>query len=867
MNARVSLLVLAVLTLMTSVVGGVAFYVHVTESVVADERDDVERTARILAGQTSQHINGIRRFVITLAGLPQLREALLDGGTGSGEPQKRVEAVLDLYCANVTPAVCYLMDRKGQVVSSSNRGTPSSFVGKKYAFRPYFQEAVRGNVMVYPGLGVTSGERGVYYAAPVADGTGEVLGVAVIKAGIDLLEKGYRGLAGVIVLTDGNGIVFASNRPDWLYRSLRPMSPEVLALLRESRQYGDQALSSVDLKLLDANQVRMSDGAVFLTGGARLEIPDGWRISYFLDSRMVADESRQQGRLVLYGFGLLFALSGLAVVALFRIGSRDITHRQVVERALERRVELETLLAGISNDFVSGGGESLTLRIAHSLKILGQFTETDRVVLFVREPAGNRLILESEWSSGNVQSRLGTRLAYDESQIPWFSEQFRASKTVHVPDLNDLPPEAVREAALLRRLGVLSNLSVPLVLNGVFAGFIGFHAVSALRRWSPEDIRMLSTAAEILSLALERARTEQQLRKLSLAIEQSPVAVVITDVNGTIEYANAEFERSSGYTPAEAMGQKPSIQKSGLMPEGIYEDLWKTITAGEVWRGELQNRRKNGDLYWEAAVISPLIDTDGTVTHFIGIKEDITELRRVAKELERSNAELEQFCYAISHDLQQPLRMVTSYLGLLEKKYAANLDETAHEFIGYAVGGGQRMQRMIRDLLEYSRVNTRGDEMEPCDSGAALTGALAVLSVAIQDSGGMVTVTSMPMVTADCGQIERLFQNLIGNAIKYHAPDRPPRVTVSAEPSGSRWVFSVQDNGVGIDSKQFGRIFELFQRLHTHTDYEGTGVGLSLCRRIVEHHGGRIWVESEVGQGSTFYFTLPGSDFPAGGTS
>jgi PAS domain S-box-containing protein len=233
------------------------------------------------------------------------------------------------------------------------------------------------------------------------------------------------------------------------------------------------------------------------------------------------------------------------------------------------------------------------------------------------------------------------------------------------------------------------------------------------------------------------------------------------------------------------------------------------------------------------------------------------EIEHYATELKRSNEELEQFAYVISHDLREPARMVKSYLELLDSRYQGQLDEKADMFIYHAVDGAKRMQEMINALLDLSRIGTRGEEPVPTDAEAVLKRTLNVLERAIEETEADVTHDPLPTVMADKAQLAQVFQNLVANAIKFRREDVPPRVHISAEQEGDEWLFSVEDNGIGIDPKQADRIFQIFQRLHTQEEYEGTGIGLALCKRIVERHGGRIWVESEVGQGSTFAFTLP----------
>jgi light-regulated signal transduction histidine kinase (bacteriophytochrome) len=200
--------------------------------------------------------------------------------------------------------------------------------------------------------------------------------------------------------------------------------------------------------------------------------------------------------------------------------------------------------------------------------------------------------------------------------------------------------------------------------------------------------------------------------------------------------------------------------------------------------------------------------------------------------------------------------MITSYLQLIERRYKNKLDADADEFIGYAVDGAARMRTMINDLLEYSRIETRGKTLQPTSTESAIAAALSNLEVAIRENNAIVTHDPLPVVTADATQLTMLFQNLIGNGIKFHDKEAP-HVHVSVNKQGGEWVFSVSDNGIGIEPQYFGRLFQVFQRLHTRDEYPGTGIGLALCKRIVERHGGRIWVESEAGRGATFYFTIP----------
>jgi light-regulated signal transduction histidine kinase (bacteriophytochrome) len=293
---------------------------------------------------------------------------------------------------------------------------------------------------------------------------------------------------------------------------------------------------------------------------------------------------------------------------------------------------------------------------------------------------------------------------------------------------------------------------------------------------------------------------------------------------------------------------------------------------------EYGHRDATGTLHYVSTSGEPLFDAEGRFRGYRGVGKDITrrkideaalrdahdELELKARELQRSNEELQQFAYVASHDLQEPLRMVSSYTQLLERRYGDRLDGDAREFMEFIVDGAARMKQLIEDLLAYSRVGTRGHELAPADSGAALDKALVNLRIAQEASGAVVTHDTMPMVFADSGQLTQLFQNLIGNAMKFRGPTAP-RIHVGSQTRDRVWVFTVQDNGIGLDTQYADRIFMMFQRLHNKTEYPGTGIGLAICKKIVERHGGRIWVDSRPGEGSTFGFTIARHDNNEGG--
>ncbi len=352
-----------------------------------------------------------------------------------------------------------------------------------------------------------------------------------------------------------------------------------------------------------------------------------------------------------------------------------------------------------------------------------------------------------------------------------------------------------------------------------------------------------------------RRRAEARFR---VAVEASPHGMIMVDPSGTILLVNREIERLFNYERDELLGQPVEL----LVPVVVRErhpDLRATFHDDPRSRPmgagrDLFARRKDGVEIPVEIGLNPITTDEGTFV--LASVIDIGPRKQAEEELRRSNEELERFAYVASHDLQEPLRTVASFVQLLARRYRTSLDADATEFIDFAVGGVARMQRLIEDLLQFSRVGTRGEALVSTDAQAVLDGVIESLRAAIEESSACVTHDPLPHVLADTRQLEELLTNLVGNALKFRGGDAP-RVHVNAQRDGRHWTFRVRDNGIGIDPQYFERIFVIFQRLHARDEYPGTGVGLALCKKIVERHGGRIWVESAPGAGTTFLFTLP----------
>jgi PAS domain S-box-containing protein len=459
-----------------------------------------------------------------------------------------------------------------------------------------------------------------------------------------------------------------------------------------------------------------------------------------------------------------------------------------------------------------------------------------------------------------------------------------------------------------------SAVVVTLLLTLGIASFV-FPMTSPLRRF--DELHMSLAVRGLIGLVLlfdiyviyqqyQIGSIRRQLNErddlFRLITEKAADMIAVVDTKGHRVYNSPSYERIMGYSPKE-LGATSSLEQ--IHPddhEKIKEAAAEASRSGVGRQIEYRMRHKDGSWRVLESTASTILDAQGNVDKLVIVNRDITdrkraetalreyqihleelvemrtaeltraneqlqqdiigrnraqqELTRKVEELARSNADLEQFAYVASHDLQEPLRMVISYTQLLARRYRGKLDASADEFIGFAVDGASRMQQLIQDLLSYSRLTIRGKALQFTETGAACNAAIENLRESIKDSNAKVSVGPLPTVLADATQLAQLFQNLIGNAIKYRNKRRP-EIHVDARPNGTEWVFSVQDNGIGIEPQFFERIFQMFQRLHTRKDYSGTGIGLAICRKIAERHGGKIWVESHPGQGSTFLFTIP----------
>jgi chemotaxis family two-component system sensor kinase Cph1 len=357
-------------------------------------------------------------------------------------------------------------------------------------------------------------------------------------------------------------------------------------------------------------------------------------------------------------------------------------------------------------------------------------------------------------------------------------------------------------------------------------------------------------------------------KRFRLIFDQLPIGSIIVSLDHTPIRVNNALSIMLGYSKEELLSMK---YQEYTHPDDLNMEIEMKIllNSGEIDSFEMEKRyiHKNGNVVWGKLYLSSVKDQTGTPVNIMSMVEDITKRKKLEikeenliNKLESSNKELEQFAYVSSHDLKEPLRMITSFLQLLQRRYANDLDEDANDFIDFAVEGAQRLNSMINDLLEYSRIGSKEIKFEYLQSEKILETVQINLKPFVEDTNARITHDPLPLIFANDQMMVQLFQNLIGNGIKYRGK-ADPEVHISAEYLDDEYIFSVKDNGIGIDPKHLERIFTIFQRLNSREEYDGTGIGLAIAQRILQKHNGRIWVESELGKGSTFYFTIPNLNY------
>jgi PAS domain S-box-containing protein len=562
--------------------------------------------------------------------------------------------------------------------------------------------------------------------------------------------------------------------------------------------------------------------------------------------------------------GALWRVTGAGAVVLALVGwfcGRWLYRADLDRRRAERRLAMQYTTARVL-------AEEPSLNVAMS-EILHSICESlgwTVAGIWQVDPRSNSINCVEVWHAHGAHVQEFETVSRGASMPPgvdlagrvWTSGQAAWIRDVTKDDNFPRAPYAVK-------VGLHSGLGFPIRHGSRVLGVMEFFS-EEIQRPDTDLLQMLDAIGQQIGQFIERQRMEAALRDSEALyhslVDTLPINVLRKDLAGKVTFGNKLYCETLG-RPLKDLLHKTDFD---LFPKELAEkyvaDDRKVIETRRVFEDIEQHQKPDGTQLYVHVLKAPVFDARGEVVGTQVIFWDETArkqaedaLRQTAEALARSNRELEQFAYVASHDLQEPLRMVASYTQLLARRYKDQLDATAHDYIQFAVLGARRMQELINDLLTYSRVGTQGKPFAATDCEQVLADALANLKLVVEESGAVITHDSLPTLCADRGQLAQVFQNLISNALKFCGM-APPRIHVGAECRDGEWRLRVTDNGIGIDPQYFDRIFMIFQRLHTRDEYPGTGIGLALCKKIVERHGGRIWVESETGKGSTFCFTL-----------
>jgi PAS domain S-box-containing protein len=535
----------------------------------------------------------------------------------------------------------------------------------------------------------------------------------------------------------------------------------------------------------------------------------------------------------------------------------DVTCQKEAEAALRESERRHAFLLALGDRLRElGGVPEIT---ATASEMLCRHLGVNGIVYCEVDAAGESATVRAGWTDGTVPGEGGT-FRLDEVGGDLY-RQGGVRREADIPAGRDTTRATGRN-----RPHVGAALGVPVCRGGRLAALLEVYSARP-RAWTDPEVELVREVSDRIWDAVGRARAETALRKRERTLQgifrAAPVGIGMLS-HRIITQANDQLCRMTGYAPDELLGRDSRM----LYPDDetyvyVGREEHAQIRADGIGAVETRWRTRDGAVL-DILLSSSPVDLSRPHEDVVFNALDITRLRESERALEsymddlqRSNEELQRFAYVASHDLQEPLRSIVSFSQLLERRYKGKLDEDADDYIGFIVEGGNRMQRLIEDLLQLSRVETKGRPLAPTDTGEVVADALRLMDASIREAGSTVAVGEMPTVMADAAQLAQVFQNLLGNALKYRRPDVPPEIRITAERAGAFWRFAVQDNGIGIEAEYFDRIFVIFQRLHTREEYEGTGIGLAVVRKIVERHGGRVGVESIPGEGSTFSFTLP----------
>lgn len=548
---------------------------------------------------------------------------------------------------------------------------------------------------------------------------------------------------------------------------------------------------------------------------------------------------------------------------------QDITTIKHAAAELEEQVKMQEKLMNIATEYINFPIEEMDSRIQASLKEIGQFVNADRVYVIQYDFEKNTASNTHEWCADSIEPVKDSLQDVPMEEYIVFVNLHVEGKNFIIPNISKMEEGPAKTD--LQRQQVKSLLTVPMMQEKECLGCVGFDSVKQVHDYSEGELKLLKLFSEVLVNALTRAKNDQELRssqeQLTKLTASVPGAIfqMEMDAEGKIAFpfmSDGIQDLHEHLTPA-LLEAQPEVGFSIIHPEDlpdILDKIEQSRTNLTSFFADYRTVHPDDEIRWHRTISQPEQKADGTMVWY-GIFQDITEQRKLeeiqkfAQELKVKNKEMEQFAYVASHDLQEPLRTIRSYSGLLNRRFSDQLGEDGQQFLNFIGDASLRMSNLIKGLLEYSQIGT-DRQVGTVNCNVLLQEVLQDLNSSITKHQATIKVNDLPTLQGYKVELRQLFQNLISNAIKFHKPGEEPLIEIHAAEKQAYWQFSVKDNGIGIDLKYQNKISTIFQRLHLSKEYEGTGIGLANCKKIVEMHHGRIWLESEEGQGATFFFTL-----------
>ncbi|MEC5164622.1 PAS domain S-box-containing protein [Flavobacterium sp. PL11] len=548
---------------------------------------------------------------------------------------------------------------------------------------------------------------------------------------------------------------------------------------------------------------------------------------------------------------------------------QDIIERKQAEAQLYQKLELESLLSEISSEFIHS--VDIDASIIKSFSKLAAITQPSRVYLFMLDAEKETMSNTHEWCGEGVSAEIDNLQNLPLSIFPWWMNKLYNKEIIHIPDVSLMSSDAKAEKDILENQYVKSVLVLPIYCETQLKAFVGFDNVLSSNLWSEKDAQLLNLFADIIANAIKRKINEQQLKLLTVAVKESPVNILITDINGTITYVNSSFEKTTGFKTHEVIGKNPSILNSGKQPTSFYKELWDTILAGKIWEGELRNKTKDGDIFWAKSLISP-IKNNGQITHFVNLTQDISDNKKLISELLEAKLNAEEsdrlksaFLATVNHELRTPLNHV---LGLSSLIPDITEDATVKEFSRLIHKSGSHLLNIIEDIfdlamIEQSEIKIRKQDVLIRDIYVELKKQLQEIlseskksdSISLEYKIDSAIITKK--IITDSPKVIQVMSNIIKNAVKF-TPEGKISLTVTLEKDNYLSI-KLKDTGIGIPKDKLKIIFEFFRQVDdTHArNYEGVGIGLAISLKIAKVMGGTIKVESEPGIGTEFTFSFP----------